>query len=258
MKAADLKTLLSQVRVGTRSVEEAEAVLRALPYENLGYARIDHHRALRKGFPEVVYCEGKTLAQVVEIMARLAARHAHVLASRASPETFEAVRAAIPSACYFEAARLILVESQPRPRPDLHDPYILVVTAGTADIPVAEEAAVTAEILGSRVERLYDVGVAGLHRLLDERTKLEKANIIIAVAGMDGVLPTVVAGLVECPVVAVPTSIGYGTGWGGAAAILAMLNSCAPGLAVMNIDNGFGAGVFAHTVNGRNRPPHLE
>ncbi len=258
MNAAELKALLSEVKTGTRTVEEAEARLRDLPYEDLGYARIDHHRALRKGFPEAVYCEGKTPAQVVEIMSRLAARHSPVMASRASPETFDAVRAAIPAARYFETARLILVENQPRPSLNTHEPYILVASAGTADVPVAEEAAVTAEILGSRVERLYDVGVAGLHRLLDARKKLESANVIIAVAGMDGVLPAVVAGLVECPVVAVPTSIGYGTGWGGAAAIMTMLNSCAPGVAVVNIDNGYGAGCFAHAVNQRNRPPNQQ
>jgi NCAIR mutase (PurE)-related protein len=254
MEPLNLNTLLSQVRIGTRSVEEAEAVLRNLPYENIGYARIDHHRALRKGFPEVVYCEGKTQAQVVEIMTRLAARHPRIMASRASVETFEAVHAAIPAAQYVEAPRLILVESQPRPPFDPAEPYILVVSAGTADVSVAEEAAITAEMLGSRVERVYDVGIAGLHRLLAELPKLEQANVIVAVAGMDGVLPSVVAGLVECPVIAVPTSVGYGTGWGGAAAVLTMLNSCAPGLSVVNIDNGFGAGFFAHGVNQRNRP----
>lgn len=253
MDSLNLRTLLQQVSLGTRSVEEAESVLRDLPYENIGFARIDHHRSLRKGFPEVVYCEGKTTAQVVEIMTRLAARHSRILGSRAGVEVYEAVRAAIPTARYSEAARLILVENQPRPSPAVDEPYILIVSAGTADVPVAEEAGITAEMLGSRVERLYDVGVAGLHRLLDQRPKLDKANVIVAVAGMDGVLPSVVAGLVECPVVAVPTSIGYGTGWRGAAAVLTMLNSCAPGVAVMNIDNGFGAGFFAHGVNQRNR-----
>lgn len=253
MESLNLKSLLQQVQVGTRSIEEAEAVLRDLPYENLGYARIDHHRALRKGFPEVVYCEGKTIDQVVEIMSRLALRHSRIIASRANAETFQAVHAAIPAAIYSEPARLITIDSDPRPPFGPDEPYILMVSAGTADVPVAEEAAITAEMLGSRVERLYDVGVAGLHRLLSQREKLEGANVIVAVAGMDGVLPTVVTGLVECPVIAVPTSIGYGTGWGGAAAILTMLNSCAPGLAVVNIDNGFGAGFFAHGVNHRNR-----
>jgi pyridinium-3,5-biscarboxylic acid mononucleotide synthase len=258
MEPLNLETLLNQVRFGTRSVEEAEAMLRDLPYEDIGYARIDHDRASRKGFPEVVYCEGKTRAQVVEIMRRLAARHPRIMASRASDETFEAVRAAIPDAKYFETARLIVVDRQARPsfRPD--EPYILVVSAGTADVPVAEEAAITAEMLGSRVERLYDVGVAGLHRLLSQLARLQQANVIVAVAGLDGVLPAVVAGLVASPVIAVPTSVGYGTGWGGAAALLTMLNSCAPGLAVVNIDNGFGAGFFAHGVNQRNRPSPSE
>jgi NCAIR mutase (PurE)-related protein len=254
MEPLNVKNLLDKVSLGTRSVEEAKAVLHDLPYEDIGFARIDHQRALRKGFPEVVYCEGKTKTQVVEIMTRLQAIHPRIMASRADLETFQAVQDVIPSAQYSEPARLILVENQPRRTHRDDEPYVLVVSAGTADVPVAEEAAITAEMLGSRVERLYDVGVAGLHRLLAARAKLENANVIIAVAGMDGVLPTVVTGLVACPVIAVPTSVGYGTGLGGAAAILTMLNSCAPGLAVMNIDNGFGAGYFAHEVNRRNRP----
>lgn len=250
----EIRNLLTGVRTGTVSVEEAEKALRNFPYENIGFARIDHHRTLRKGFPEVVYCEGKTTSQIVEIMNRLADKHTHFMASRANIETYEAVRASIPTARYSPEARLIFVEAGERQPFGSDEPYVLVVTAGTSDVPVAEEAAITAEIMGSRVERLYDVGIAGLHRLLGELDKLEKANVIVAVAGMDGVLPTVVAGLVECPVIAVPTSVGYGTGWGGAAAILTMLNSCAPGLVVVNIDNGFGAGFFAHGVNRRNRP----
>lgn len=253
MNETYLHTLLKEVKSGTRSVDQAVAELRAWPYENLGYARIDHHRALRKGFPEVVFCEGKTKSQVIEIIGRLAARNSKVMATRATVELFDAVRANISTAQYFELARIILVENESRQTLNGKDPVILVVSAGTVDIPVAEEAAVSAEILGSRVERLYDVGVAGLHRLLDQHAVLEAANVIIAVAGMDGVLPTVVAGLVECPVIALPTSVGYGTGLNGAAAVMTMLNSCAPGMAVVNIDNGFGAGFFAHVVNQRNR-----
>lgn len=253
MNQAQLRTLLHEVRTGARSLDDALAVLRTLPTENIGFARIDHHRALRKGFPEVVFCEGKTVSQVIEIVTRLAAQNPRVMATRANAELFDAVRTALPHARYFDSARIILVEHQPRRDDQSSEPYILVVSAGTADIPIAEEAAVSAEILGSRVERLYDVGVAGLHRLLDQHAILENANVIIAVAGMDGVLPTVVTGLVQCPVIALPTSIGYGTGYGGAAAILTMLNSCAAGLAVVNIDNGFGAGFFAHQVNQLNR-----
>ncbi len=253
MNEAQLRILLNEVRTGARSLDDAIATLRTWPYENVGFARIDHQRVLRNGFPEVVFCEGKTSSQVIEIVTRLAAQNPRVMATRASAQLFDAVRAAIPHARYFDSARIILVESQPRRALTPDDPAVLVVSAGTADIPIAEEAAVSAEILGSRVDRLYDVGVAGLHRLLDQRAILENANVIIAVAGMDGVLPTVVTGLVKCPVVAVPTSIGYGTGWGGAAAILTMLNSCAAGLAVVNIDNGFGAGFFVHQVNQRNR-----
>ncbi len=252
MNQTYLHSLLEEVKAGTRSIEDAVAALRHLPYENLNYARIDHQRALRKGFPEVVFCEGKTPAQVSEILARLAAQNPRVMATRAGGELYTAVRAAIPHARYFEAARIILVEREPGQPAAQDAPFILVVSAGTADIPIAEEAGVCAEILGSRVERVYDVGVAGLHRLLDQREKLENANVIIAVAGMDGVLPTVVAGLTAAPVIAVPTSIGYGTGLGGTAAVLTMLNSCAAGLAIVNIDNGFGAGYLAHQVNQRN------
>ncbi len=253
MTEEQLRVLLKEVKDGNRDVDTVVSALRAFPYEDLGYARIDHQRALRKGFPEVVYCEGKTETQVVEILGRLAAQNPRVMATRANAQIFARVEAAIPNARYFESAHIIEIENTPRVKPGNDDPYILVASAGTVDIPVAEEAAVTTEILGSRVERLYDVGIAGLHRLLAQRTQLENANVIVAVAGMDGVMPTVIAGLVECPVIAVPTSVGYGTGLGGAAAILAMLNSCAVGITVVNIDNGFGAGWSAHLVNERNR-----
>ncbi len=253
MTEDQLKALLQDIQNGTRDLDSVMSALRALPYEDLGYARIDHHRTLRKGFPEVVFCEGKTRQQVIEILQRLSAQNPRVMATRASQDLFDSVRAVIPNARYFESARIISVENEPVQTQGNDDPYIVVASAGTVDIPVAEEAAVTAELLGSRVERLYDVGVAGLHRLLSQRTELEHANVIVAVAGMDGIMPTVIAGLVECPVIAVPTSVGYGTGLGGVAAVLAMLNSCAVGITVVNIDNGFGAGWSAHLVNQRNR-----
>lgn len=246
MRAESLRQLLNEVRDGTRPVEDALAQLRHLPFEDLGYARIDHHRALRKGFPEVVFCEGKRTEQIVEILERLARKHSPVMATRASREIFDAVAARVSTASYFEDARIIqLGVNGTAPTKTT----VLVVCAGTADMPVAEEAAVTASALGSRVERLYDVGVAGVHRLLSARDKLDEATVIIVVAGMDGALPTIVGGLVAAPVIAVPTSIGYGTGLGGTAALMTMLNACAPGIAVVNIDNGFGAGYLAHLIN---------
>lgn len=245
-----LEQILSGVREGKLSIEEAMTRLRGMPYEDIEFAKIDHHRTLRTGFPEVVFCQGKTTAQVVEIVRRLAECHPSVLATRATAEMADAVRAAIPHAGYNEAARCITVRGPGAERPATdQDKYILVVSAGTADIPVAEEAAVTAEAMGSRIERVYDVGVAGLHRLLDQKSKLDAANVIIVCAGMEGALPSVIGGLVDCPVIAVPTSIGYGASFQGLAALLSMLNTCAEGIAVVNIDNGFGAGYFAHLIN---------
>ena len=246
-----LKSILDAVRSGDMAVDEAVSKLRNLPYEDLGYAKIDHHRSLRTGFPEAVFCQGKRAEQVVEIVKRLSERNPIVLATRADKDTYEAVHREIPHAEYHEAARIIVVRS-PESAPKEHseeEKYILVVSAGTADIPVAEEAAVTAEAMGSKVERVYDIGVAGLHRLLDQKGKLDKANVIIVVAGMEGALASVVGGLVDKPVVAVPTSIGYGASFQGLAALLSMLNTCAEGVAVVNIDNGFGAGYFAHLIN---------
>ena len=247
-----LRQLLERVRSGAIDVESALGRLRDLPYEDLGFAKLDHHRALRQGFPEVVFCPGKTTEQVLAIIERLAAHADRVLATRASPEVFEAVRSRFPEARYYEPARILLVGQPPAPPDTTH--YVAVVTGGTADMPVAEEAAVTAELLGSRVERLYDVGVAGLHRLLDQRPRLVKARVNVVVAGMEGALASVVAGLVASPVVAVPTSVGYGASFGGLAALLTMLNSCAPGVAVVNIDNGFGAGYLAHIINRMEEP----
>jgi NCAIR mutase (PurE)-related protein len=249
MQGELLRNLLDEVRAGTRTVESAVERLRDLPFEDLGYARLDHHRALRTGFPEVVFCEGKRVDQIVEILERLEQKHSPVLATRASRAIYDAVVARIPAANYFEDARIIQVgvnNAEPT------ESTVLVVCAGTADVPVAEEALVTARALGSRVERLYDVGVAGVHRLLAARDRLNAANVIVVVAGMDGVLPTIVGGLVAAPVIAVPTSVGYGTGLGGVSALMTMLNACAPGIAVVNIDNGFGGGYLGHLINTRN------
>lgn len=250
-KSGFLNDILNRVRSGEMPVDEAAAKLRNLPYENLGYAKIDHHRSLRTGFPEVVFCLGKSDHQVAEIVKRLAAHNSVVLATKAGEDAFDAVRQVLPHAVYHKAARMIVVrspESAPEDRDD-EGKYILVVSAGTADIPVAEEAAVTAEAMGSKVERIYDVGVAGVHRLLDQKDKLDNANVIVVVAGMEGALASVVGGLVSKPVIAVPTSIGYGASFEGLAALLSMLNTCAEGVAVVNIDNGFGAGYFAHLIN---------
>ncbi len=246
MNREALLKLLKQIRTGTMSPEAAAAQLRHLPYENLGFARMDNHRALRQGFPEVIFCQGKTVEQVAAIAGRIVERHGTLLATRATSEMFDAVQAAAPQAVYHPLSKAIVVKAS---RPARAVGRILVMSAGTSDIPVAEEAAVTADILGSRVETVYDVGVAGLHRVLDQRAALEAARVIVVAAGMDGVLPSVVGGLVDRPVVAVPTSVGYGASFHGVAALLTMLNSCAAGVAVVNIDNGFGAGVLAHRIN---------
>lgn len=252
METESLKQLLEAVAAGG-SIEAALESLRTLPFEDLGFAKVDHHRAVRTGRPEVVYCQGKATQHVVDIVGRLSARNPVVLATRATREVFDAVQASLPQATYHELARIIEVRD-PASVPPVHgddDPFILVVSAGTADLPVAKEAVATARAMGSRVEELYDVGVAGIHRLLSHTSLLTKASVVVVVAGMDGALPSVVGGLVSAPVVGVPTSVGYGASFGGVAALLTMLNSCATGVAVMNIDNGFGAGVFAHTINSR-------
>ena len=231
---------------GSLSVRDAMGTLRTLPFEDLEFAKVDHHRELRTGFPEVVYAPGKTHDQLAEIARRLAGASSRVLITRASPEAFESVRVAVPEARYNETARVIIAgpDSAKPPRPG-----VLVVAAGTSDLPVAEEAAVTAEVMGNRVERLWDVGVAGVHRLLARLPLLHEARVIVAVAGMEGALPSLVGGLVSAPVIAVPTSVGYGANFQGLAALLAMLNACSPGIAVVNIDNGFGAGYMAGTIN---------
>jgi hypothetical protein len=250
MNTSQLKALLGAVAAGSLPTTEAERLLvdalRSRPYEDLGFARIDHHRAIRQGFPEVVLGLGKTPAQIAAIAAEIAGRGSTLLITRATPETFAAVRSVVQNASYNDEARIIALRQQ-----DVSpgNGRILVVAAGTSDLPVAEEAACVAELMGNDVDRLYDVGVAGLHRLLGERTRLETARVIVAVAGMEGALPSVVSGLVAVPVIAVPTSVGYGASFGGIAALLGMLNSCASGVTVVNIDNGFGAANVASLIN---------
>lgn len=241
-----LRELLDAVAEGRTSSDEAAARLRSLPFEDLGFAKVDHHRALRKGFPETIFCAGKTPEQVLAIMGRMRDQGSNVLATRCAQATAEAALAAFPDAVHHEAARCITLTVRPV---ELLDGYVAVVCAGTSDIPVAEEAAITAESFGSRVERVYDVGVAGIHRLFNRLDILRASNALVVCAGMEGALASVVAGLVETPVVAVPTSIGYGANFGGVAALLGMLNTCAPGVAVVNIDNGYGAGAYAGIIN---------
>lgn len=260
MDVERLRQLLEQVQAGETPVDEALSALRSLPFEDLGFAKLDHHRALRNGFPEVIYCPGKATEHILAILERLTARSDRVLASRASAEVADAVLQRFPSAVYHELPRMLVVPGQDAastpnaqcPTPDLGT--VLVVSAGTADLPVAEEAAITASEMGSPIERLYDVGVAGIHRLLGHHEQLFAANVLIVVAGMEGALASVVGGLVARPVIAVPTSVGYGANFQGLSALLTMLNSCASGIGVVNIDNGFGAGYLAHLINIGSRP----
>ena len=241
-----LREVLHQFRNDGLSLEDTLQLLRDLPYQDLGFAKVDNHRAIRKGFPEVIFGEGKSPQQVASIAEAILKQSDVVLVTRASQEVFSAVQAAISDATYEETARAVVVD---RRGPRELAPGVLVVCAGTADLPVAAEAAFTAELMGCSVERVFDVGVAGIHRLLDHRAILERARVVVVVAGMDGALPSVVGGLVRAPVIAVPTSIGYGASYRGLAALLAMLNSCAPGVGVVNIDNGFGAGYLAALIN---------
>jgi NCAIR mutase (PurE)-related protein len=243
-----LKGLLAEVQSGQVGVEQALERLRGLPYDDIGHARLDLHRSLRQGLPEVVFCQNKTVEQVLAILNKLWQHHDRVLATRVSPDMAAAVQSNLPEAHYQPTSRLLTLTRAELPPLAADAPYVMVVTGGTSDLPVAEEAAQTAEFLGSRVERAYDVGVAGVHRLLDQRERLFNAEVVISVAGMEGALTSVVGGLVSCPVIGVPTSVGYGAHFGGLAPLLAMLNSCATGVAVVNIDNGFGAGVYAHLI----------
>ena len=251
MDIQHLRGLLEQVQAGNVDINDAMNRLRTLPYEDVGFAKLDNHRHLRNGFPEVVFCQGKTTGQIVEILKRLSSHSKCIIGTRAEASVFDAVKLEIPNATYSPVARIITVGKPEKSEQELaqQEKYIMIVCGGTADIPVAEEAAVTAATLGSRVEKTFDVGVAGLHRILDQKEMLFGANVIIAVAGMEGALASVVGGLVDRPVIAVPTSIGYGSSFGGLAALLSMLNSCAVGVSVVNIDNGFGAGYLAHMIN---------
>jgi NCAIR mutase (PurE)-related protein len=248
MEQAQLKKLLAQVQNGKMSVESAMDRLRHLPFEDIDFARIDHHRPLRKGFPEVIFGEGKTASQVVEIMTRMARHGGPILVTRLDAEKARAVSKKFPKAKYHPLSRVLTLENK-SPVPPKGRGTILVLSAGTSDIPVAEEALLTARIMGNKTEYLYDTGVAGLHRLLAQKEQIFSASVLIVVAGMEGALPSVVAGLVNRPVIAVPTSIGYGASFNGLAALLAMLNSCSSGVGVVNIDNGFGAGYLATLIN---------
>jgi NCAIR mutase (PurE)-related protein len=239
-----LRDLLNSVAEGRLPIDRAVDELRHLPYEDLGFAKVDHHRALRDWVPEVILGEGKTPAQVVEIARRLLERADRLLITRLAPDAARDVLAAIPDATHHETARCVTVERTPVPR----QPGVAILCAGTADLPVAEEAAVTAEIIGTEVRRIYDVGVAGIHRLLDQLPAIREARALVVAAGMEGALPSVVAGLVSSPVIAVPTSIGYGASFNGLAPQLSMLNACAAGVADVNIDNGFGAGYMAASI----------
>lgn len=241
----DVGELLRQVKKGTIEPDQAEELLKHLPYEDLGYAKLDFHRRLRTGFGETVFCQGKPDAYLVEIYQKIFERDGEVLGTRATKEQHELVRKAVPQVVFDPISRILKVEHPDKKRSG----NVVVCTGGTADIPAAEEAAQTAEYFGSRVSRIYDVGVAGIHRLLSKREQLASANCIVAVAGMEGALGTVVAGLVECPVIAVPTSVGYGASFHGLSALLTMINSCANGISVVNIDNGYGAGYVATQIN---------
>ena len=241
-----LESLLNEVREGRTAVGEALGRLRDLPFEDLGFAKVDHHRALRTGMPEVIFSAGKTAAQVAQIFAHMAQAGGNVLATRASQEVFDAVSEKERRAVFHEAARAITLTQTPA-APGTGS--IAVVCAGTSDLPVAEEAAVTARLMGNTVELIADVGVAGIHRLLAQKGPLQSARVLIVCAGMEGALPTVVGGLVNAPVLAVPTSVGYGASFGGVAALLGMLNTCAPNVSVVNIDNGFGAACIASLIN---------
>ena len=244
-RGMDVGELLQQVKAGQIEVDEAADLLKNLPYEDLGYAKLDFHRKLRTGFGETVFCQGKPDAYLVDIYQRIYERDGEVLGTRATPEQYELVKTRIPQIVYDPISRILKVEQKKKDQTGL----VVVCTGGSADIPVAEEASQTAEYFGCRVERIYDVGVAGIHRLLSKRERLTKANCIVAVAGMEGALGTVVAGLVECPVIAVPTSVGYGASFHGLSALLTMINSCANGISVVNIDNGYGAAFVATQIN---------
>ena len=246
MNVKEIEQLLQNVKEGKTGVNEALESLKGLPYTDLGFAKIDHHREIRTGYPEIVYCAGKTIEQIKGIFKVMIVKEKNVIGTRATPEMFEAVKSIIPEAVYYEVARIISVKKIEVTPPES---LIGILAAGTSDMPVAEEAAVTAELLGNNVTRIYDVGVAGLHRLLDKLPEIRKCKVLVVVAGMEGALASVVGGLVDKPVIAVPASVGYGANFGGLSALLTMLTCCAAGVTVVNIDNGFGAGFTAGMIN---------
>ncbi len=246
MNTNDIKSLLEEVKNGSLNVDEAMTQLEDLPFKDLGFAKIDNHRELRVGYPEVIYCEGKTIGQVKQIIEFMLTKNNNILGTRASKEMYFAIKEICSDAIYNELSRTIVIKKRDLEKPNS---YIVVVTAGTSDLPVAEEAAVTAEILGNTVITISDVGVAGIHRLFNKLDIIRGAKVVIVVAGMEGALGSVIGGLVDKPVIAVPTSIGYGANFGGLSALLAMLNSCSSGVSVVNIDNGFGAGYLASMIN---------
>jgi NCAIR mutase (PurE)-related protein len=246
MTPEEIKRILENVKEGKSSIDQAMDQLRDLPFEDIGFAKIDHHRELRTGYPEVIFCAGKTLAQILAIVDRMYEKGNNIFGTRANKEIFENIKQKFPEVKIFDEAQAFFIQ---RKNPGTTETYIAVVSAGTADIPVAEEAAVTAEIFGNKVERIYDVGVAGIHRLYQRLDIIRGGKVIIAVAGMEGALASVLGGLVDKPIIAVPTSIGYGANFHGLSALLTMLNSCSAGVSVVNIDNGFGAGYIAGMIN---------
>jgi NCAIR mutase (PurE)-related protein len=246
MNSEEMKIFLRSIKNGDISIEDGLDKLKELPYSDLGFAKIDNHRELRVGYPEVIYCEGKTVGQIKDIVKLMLTKDVNILGTRASREMYEGVKEVCDDADYNELARTIVIKKKKVETPST---YIALVTGGTSDIPVAEEAAITAEIFGNNVERIYDVGVAGIHRLFENLDVIRHARVVITVAGMEGALTSVVGGLVDKPVIAVPTSIGYGASFKGLAALLSMLNSCSSGVSVVNIDNGFGAGYLASVIN---------
>jgi hypothetical protein len=246
MNIKEVEKLLNDVKNGETTVDKALDVLKNFPYTDLGFARIDHHREMRTGYPEIIYCAGKSIEQVKEIIRVMTERENNVIGTRASQEMYDAVKSIIPTAVYFQMARIISVQKK---KPETPESSIAIITAGTSDMPVAEEAAITAELLGNKVVRIYDAGVAGIHRLVDKLPEIRSCRVVVVIAGMEGALASVVGGLVDKPVIAVPTSVGYGANFGGISALLAMLTSCSTGVTVVNIDNGFGAGFSASMIN---------
>jgi pyridinium-3,5-biscarboxylic acid mononucleotide synthase len=246
MNVKEVEKLLIDVKNGDKSITEALDILRNFPYTDLGFARIDHHREMRTGYPEIIYCAGKSVEQVKEIFRVMWERESNVIGTRANQEMYEAVKSICPEAIYYPVARII---SAQKVKPEAPASRIAIITAGTSDIPVAEEAAITAELLGNNILRIYDAGVAGIHRLVDKLPEIRSCRVVVVIAGMEGALASVVGGLVDKPVIAVPTSIGYGANFGGISALLAMLTSCSTGVTVVNIDNGFGAGFSASMIN---------